>query len=193
MATDQKKARELDADIVFTDESGLLMAPLVRRSLAPITQTPVIRTRAKHRQKVSVAAALFRSPRTGRMRLTHELFIDQYVDDLYYADFLREHVLRRSRGPLVLVQDNAPPHMGPWTQEVAEDFSRLLVYQLPAYAPELNPTEQLWTWTKHEKLANFIPDDLGILAAATEHVVQLAEHDVRRLQTFFDGTPLKWT
>jgi hypothetical protein len=193
MAAYQKKARAIGADLVFTDESGLLMAPLVRRSLAIAGQTPMIRPRAKHRQKVSVIAALFRSPRTGRGRLVHELFIDQYVNDFSYAEFLQERVLRGSRRRLILVHDGAPLHRGLWTQEVVEDFyPKLEVFQFPAYAPELNPVEQLWSWTKHKQLANFVPDDLGQLAAATEHVVALAEHDPHRLQAFFNAGDLPW-
>lgn len=169
------------------------MAPLIRTTLAPRSQTPVIRTRAKHRQKVSIAAALFRSPVSGRARLVHEVFVDHYVDDLRYADFLRERVLRGSRRPLVLVQDGAPLHLGEWTQAVAEDFyPRLKVFQFPAYAPELNPAEQLWNWTKDKRLANFVPDDLGQLAAAADHVVEEAGRDQRRLQTFFDAAALPW-
>ncbi len=170
------------------------MAPLVRSSLSPAARTPVIRTRAKHRQKVSVVAALFRSARTGRPRLIHQTFVDQYIDDFFYADFLRQCVLRRSRRPLILVQDSAPLHLGPCTQEVTEDFHpRLQVFQLPAYAPELNPVEQLWTWSKDKQLANFVPDNLGDLAAATEHVVGLAEHDPLRLHSFFDAAGLSWS
>lgn len=169
------------------------MGPLIRTSLAPVAQTPVLRTRAKHRQKVSVAAALFRSARTGKARLVHETFVDQYVDDFLYATFLQERVVRGARRPLVLLQDGAPLHRGPWTQELIEErFPRLVVHQFPAYAPELNPTEQLWTWTKHEELANFIPEDLDQLAIATEHVINAAAHDRRRLQTFFDAAALPW-
>lgn len=169
------------------------MAPLRRSSLAPAGHTPVMRTRAKHRQKVSVVAALFRSIRTGRGRLVHETFIDRYVDDFLYAQFLRERVLRHSRNPLVLVHDGAPLHLGQWTEEVTEDFyPRLAVFQLPGYAPELNPCEQLWSWAKDKQLANFVPDDLGQLAAATEHVIGLAERDPRRLNAFFDAAELPW-
>jgi len=169
------------------------MAPLIRTSLAPTARTPVLRPRAKHRQKVSVAAALFRSAATGRARLVHETFVDQYVDDFLYAQFLRERVLRRARRPLILLQDGAPLHHGQWTQDLVEDLSpRLSVYEFPPYAPELNPVEQLWTWAKNQELANFVPVDLDQLLIATEHVVGVAEHDQHRLQTFFDAAALPW-
>jgi transposase len=194
VAPHQKKARNAGADLAFTDESGLLMAPLTRSSLAPAARTPTISVRAKHRQKVSVIAALFRSVRTGRARMVHETFVDRYVDDFFYAEFLRERVLRPRRGrPLVLVHDGAPLHRGQWTQDVVEDFyPQLEVFRLPGYAPELNPVEQLWTWAKADQLANFVPEDLGQLAAAADHVVALAEHDRRRLDSFFDAAELPW-
>jgi hypothetical protein len=52
MAARQKKARELNATLAFTDESGFLMLPLLRRTLAPRGHTPVLRHKASHRDKV---------------------------------------------------------------------------------------------------------------------------------------------
>jgi len=45
------------------DESGFLMSPLVRRTLAPEGQTPILKTKGTHRERVSVTAALTLSPR----------------------------------------------------------------------------------------------------------------------------------
>jgi hypothetical protein len=189
----KRNARAAGAELVFTDESGLLMAPLVRTTQALAGQTPVLRTQARHRQKVSVAAALFRSTVTGHVRLAHEMFVDHYVDDFLYGEFLRERVLRGARQPLVLLQDGAPLHHGLCTQEVVEDYcSRLQVHEFPAYAPELNPVEQLWTWTKDKQLVNFVPHDLAQLEIAAEHVVGIAEHNQGRLQSFFEAAALPW-
>lgn len=170
-----------------------MLAPLIRTSQAPTGQTPVLHVRARHRQKVSVAAALFRSARTGKARLVHETFVDHYVDDFLYACFLREKVVHGARRPLVLLHDSAPMHRGQWTQDALEDLSkRIVMHELPTYAPELNPVEQLWTWTKYQQLANFVPEDLDQLTIVTEHVVQSAERDQRRLQTFFKAADLPW-
>jgi len=48
--------------LVLIDESGLLLAPLVRRTLARRGQRPVLKQRARQRDKVSVAGALWLSP-----------------------------------------------------------------------------------------------------------------------------------
>jgi transposase len=37
---------------------------------------------------------------------------------------------------------------------------------LPAYAPDLNPVEQLWNHTKYRELANYLPEDVEALQDA---------------------------
>lgn len=169
------------------------MAPLVRSTQAPEGHTPVICPPARHRQKVSVVAALCRASASGHLRLLHETFPDQYVDDVLYAQFLRCQVLRRLRGPIILLHDGGQLHRGDCTQDVQDEFQkRLEVEEFPPYAPELNPSEQLWTWTKNERLANFVPEDLNQLLFAVEHATNEAARNQDRLRGFFDHAPLKW-
>src|SRR5947208_4036412 len=52
----KKKARRQDAHLALIDESGLMMAPLLRRTRAPRGQTPSLAQCGAHRKKVSVAA-----------------------------------------------------------------------------------------------------------------------------------------
>src|SRR5206468_8114949 len=50
----KRKARRRHAALWFFDESGLLMAPLLRRSWSPRGEPPKIKEKAGHREKVSV-------------------------------------------------------------------------------------------------------------------------------------------
>lgn len=59
------------------------------------------------------------------------------------AKFLR-HLLRHLRGPVVLLWDGAKIHQGSPIAAIQAAYPRLHLEQFPAYAPELNPTEQLW-------------------------------------------------
>ena len=77
VATHQKKARRQGAHIALIDESGLLMAPLVRRTWAPRGQTPDL-DQCGTRQKVSVAATLWLSPRRERLGLYFQTLPDGY-------------------------------------------------------------------------------------------------------------------
>ena len=64
------------------DESGLLMAPLVRRTWAPRGQPPDLDQGGGPRQKVSVAAALGLSPRRDRLGLYTRTLVNDYFDIL---------------------------------------------------------------------------------------------------------------
>jgi len=47
----------------------------------------------------------------------------------------------------------------------------LAVEWLPACAPELNPTEQVWNHTKYGDLANYIPEDIDALCREVERSI----------------------
>src|SRR5436305_2820723 len=55
----KRKARRRGACLLLMDESGLLMAPLLRRSWAPRGHPSQSKYKSGHREKVSVAAALW--------------------------------------------------------------------------------------------------------------------------------------
>ena len=57
-----------------------------------------------------------------------------------YARFL-DAAHQQLGGPLVLVWDNLPAHTSPKMRQLAAARDWLTVFQLPAYAPELNPVE----------------------------------------------------
>ena len=48
------------------------------------------------------------------------------------------------RGHVIVVWDQASIHQGAAIAMVQQAYPRLQLEALPAYAPELNPTEQLW-------------------------------------------------
>jgi putative transposase len=77
--------------------------------------------------------------------------------------------LRRFLGgqKVTLVWDGLPAHrshaMGAWLRR---QRSRLVVEPLPAYAPELNPVEPLWSSLKGVELANLAGDTFDEVIAA---------------------------
>jgi hypothetical protein len=79
VAPHQKKAPRLNASLVFLDESGLLLAPVVRRTWAPCGRTPILHQRAAARQKVSIIAVLTLSPRRQRLGLYFSLRANENV------------------------------------------------------------------------------------------------------------------
>lgn len=159
MAAHQKKARRQGAHIALMDESGLLMAPLVRRTWAPRGQTPDLDQCGGHRQKVSVAAALWLSPRRDRLGLYFQTLPNGYFDNWYVTAFL-EAMLQELDGRYVLVWDGGPMHRGDPIRQLASHFrDRLTLEDLPPWAPMLCPIEPLWGWLKYDQLCNWAPHD----------------------------------
>ena len=76
----KKNAVRREAWLVFLDESGLLMVPLVWRSWASRRHTPVIRQRTRSHRKVSVIVALCVLPTRDEVRLFFRLHPDANVD-----------------------------------------------------------------------------------------------------------------
>jgi transposase len=193
LARHQKKVANRHATLGFTDESGFLLLPLVRRTLAPRGHAAPLRHRARHRDKVSVAAALTLSPVQGHVSLYYSTYPDGYVNNVAYAGFLRE-LVRQVHNPLVLVHDRGNMHRGDPLRQVQQDFpdDRLDLNLLPPYAPELNPVEQLWNFSKDKEMSNFTPHTVAELNVATTHLLERIRHDQSRLRTFLRATPLPW-
>ena len=194
VAADQKKAARRGASLIFTDESGFLLLPLVRRTLAVQGRTPVLRHRARQRDRVSVAAALTLSPARGHVGLYYQTFPNRYVNGAVYAEFLRRAVLRRlpSHRPVVLVHDQGTMHKGDELRALCAACPRLDLNFLPPYAPEFNPAEHLWNYEKDKELSNFVPHDVRELDATVTRYLDDVRHDQQRLRSFFAATPLPW-
>jgi transposase len=73
------------------------------------------------------------------------------------ATFLRA-LLRHLRGPVILLWDNGRIHKGPCIAQLQKDYPRLQIEPFPGYAPELNPTEQVWNDLKSHSANSLFRD-----------------------------------
>lgn len=77
-------------------------------------------------------------------------------------------------GPIVAVWDGLPAHKSAKMRRLTAARGWLRVYRLPGYAPELNPTENLWSSCKRG-MAN--------LAAGTiDDLVRITHNRLKRMQ-----------
>ena len=176
--------------MILIDESGLLMAPLVRRTWSPRGETPVLLQKGKHREKVSVAAALCLSPARQRLRLLFQTLVNAYFDNQRTADFLRA-VLCQVPGRLVVLWDGGTMHKGDPIHDLLEGYpTRLNVERLPPYAPMLNPVEPIWSWLKYGRLCNFAPGDARALNEAVVAELTPLRRDQNSLRGFWHASDL---
>jgi transposase len=62
-------------------------------------------------------------------------------------------------GPVIVLLDNSATHKGGLIEQLRRRHRRLHIENFPAYAPELNPDEGVWSQAKRE-LANSCPRDV---------------------------------
>jgi transposase len=174
LATDQANAQRRRACLVFFDESALSLTPNVRRTWAPRGQPPTLIHRFNWK-KASMAAALCYGVRGGGAQLAFH--VQAGNND---TDTLIEVLggLRRFLGgeKATLLWDGLPAHrstaMRAW---LATQRSWLVVERLPAYAPDLNPVEGLWSSLKTVELANLTSPTLA-------EVIQQAHRGIKRVR-----------
>ena len=172
------------------DESGLLMAPLVRRSWAPKGHPPVIKQKARHREKVSIAAALWLPPARDRLHLAYQTLINGYFSNEEIAEFIGSAVEGLPE-PVIAIWDRGSTHKGgPISELVERSRGRLEIEPLPAHAPELMPVEQVWTWLKYDRLCNFAPADAHQLNEVAVRELEAIREDRKMLKSFFLASDL---
>jgi transposase len=100
-----------------------------------------VRYNYKH-DRISAIAALTVAARRARLGLYVQLRQDNFKA-VQVARFLRL-LLAHLRGHVILLWDGGQIHKGPAINAVRDAFPRLHLERFPAYAPELNPVEQVW-------------------------------------------------
>jgi transposase len=174
---------------VLIDETGLLLNPLVRRTWAPRGETPVIGGDGGRRTKVSVIGAVSVSPAAQHLGLYFATLPDGFFTAAAVVGFLRD-LLRHLRGEVVVVWDGGGNHKGPLIRGFLERNKRLTLERLPAYAPELNPVEAVWSWLKYGRLANYVPGGASELDdEVIDRLIEL-KCDPNLLRALWDGSDL---
>ena len=95
-------------------------------------------------------------------------------------------------GPLVVVWDNLNTHVSRAMGELIAARGWLTVYQLPAYAPELNPVEAVWSHLKRS-LANLAKRGIGELTTLVRTRLKRMQYRPSLLGGFLAGTGLDLT
>jgi transposase len=165
MAGAQKGAAQEGRTVVWVGESGFSLLPARVGTYAPRGQPPVLRVPLT-RDHLSVISAITSAGK---------LYLHVRERALRGADVVRflRHLLAGIPGALLVVWDGSPIHRA----RVVQDFlaggaaSRLRLERLPAYAPDTNPDEGVWTLLKRGELANRCCRDLRHLRTALRRAV----------------------
>jgi transposase len=166
-----------------------MMAPLVRRTWAPVGVTPILRQRTRSHQKVSAAGLVTISPRRRRLGLYVALYPNANITAPILITFLRA-LRRHVRGPLILIWDRLATHRSRLVRAFLERCPQIRTVLLPPYAPELNAVEYVWSNLKGGALANFAPEDADDLAHTALRQTRVIAGQQHLLRGFVHATGL---
>lgn len=169
----------------------MLLAPLVRRTLAPAGQTPIFRQRGRHREKVSLIAALCVSSQQRNLSLHFRTDPKHFVNNERATDFLRD-LLRQIPGRILVVWDQGGAHKGAPIRALCERFPRLELHSFPTYSPDLNPVEQLWSHLKYGRFCNYAPDTPELLNSEVRRYLHRFRHKQLRLRSLLAASELSF-
>ncbi len=195
MARYKRAARDLGAWICFEDEAGQGLRPPKGRTWARRGARPVVRVRGAGGGRVSIAGVACYRP-GDRPHLFYQLrayrrrkgeakgFTWQDYRDLIIATH------RQLAAPLVWCWDNLNIHLAPGLADFAEENKAWLrIYRLPAYAPDLNPAEGIWSLLKRA-MVNFAAADLDGLVRIVKRKLKKIQYRPRLIDGCLAGTGL---
>ncbi|HEX3233072.1 MAG TPA: IS630 family transposase [Gemmatimonadales bacterium] len=186
----KKNARRRRAWLVFEDESGLSHHPVVRRTWAPRGQPPILTHVGSNWKRLSIAAALAFRWDGHRSRVYFQTRPGTYTDErlITFLRALKRHFRRRR---VILLWDGLAAHKSRRMRAyLARQRPWLQVERLPAYAPELNPVEQIWGNVKGRDLANLCPTEVLALRRPVQCGFARVRHDPDLAFSFLRHTGL---
>jgi transposase len=164
------------------DESGLSERPTRARTWAPRGQTPVLQYHFNWKQ-LSVIAGI------SLWRFYFRLFPGA-IRSAQIVQFL--HALHATIGePVLIIWDRLQAHRSRLVREFVESRNGAIQLEfLPAYAPELNPTEYIWGYLKEHALPNFCAHDLAHLCVTARQRLRSMQRRPKLIAAFWKQAEL---
>jgi transposase len=168
--------------LFYADEALVSLIPYVGRTWAFPEAKPIVRVSGQRGKHVGITAAINAQGRMG-FELTRE---KEMFTAKVFLRFIRK--LRREHPGrfIVLIVDGAPTHTAKIVKAYAKDNKKLFRLEiLPAYSPELNPTEKSWGFLKSKNLNGSQARDKAELRESVKGHMKKMRKDKSRIISFF--------
>jgi transposase len=129
------------------------------------------------------------SPDRDRVRLFFRLYPQANINARKVLSFLK-HLSRHFRCPLSLVWDRFMPHRAGCVKNFIARKKDWRLEFLPPYAPELNPTENVWCYLKTNSMANEALFEHELLTRSVRHHGLALQRKQILLRSLLKHTPL---
>lgn len=174
----RRLARQQGATIYWGDEMGMRSDHSSGRSFSPRGETPVIPGTGK-RFRCNMLSAI-----SNRGRLQFMIFKERFTTRVFLK-FLRR-LIRQNRRKILLIIDSHPVHVSTATiRWIKNHGSKIRVYFLPGYSPELNPDEYLNQDVKANAVGRTRPVDQKELIGNVRSYLRITQAHPAVVKRFF--------
>jgi transposase len=161
----RRAVKKYRAILYFQDESNVSLTAFLGKTWAPCGQTP----KAPVTGKRGGVAAMSAISRPGNLVFR---LLEKRIASPEVIHFLGQMLKHHPRRHLVVVMDQAPPHVSKKTKAYIASQPRLHVFHLPKYSPDWNPDEKVWNHLKHHELKSHQAKTKGELKQLTRRKLQ---------------------
>jgi transposase len=173
----KRRAAKEKAAIYFGDETGMRSDHQAGRSYAPKGQTPVIKSTGQ-RFSLNMISAISNK---GYLQF---MIIDRFNGEVF-IDFLKR-MIKYSREKVFFITDGHPAHKTKKLKDWLEtNKSRIEVYFIPPYSPELNAQEYLNQDVKTNIIGKKRPINKEQMRNNVEDFMNKRKNDKKQVQKYF--------
>ena len=174
----KKRAKRLGAKIFFLDQAGFQSDPPLRRTYGLKGTTPIVKTSGQ-RQSINVISAVNARGEFWAATYPGKLNAEAFV--VFLQDFMKGQ-----SGKVFLIIDGHPAHKANKVKEFIKEMKgRLELYFLPAYAPDLNPDEFVWSHMKSNGVSKKPLKKNESLRQRVEKDLRAIHNDAELVRSFF--------
>lgn len=171
-------AKKMNGEIYFADEAGVRSDHHAGTTWAPKGCTPVVHTTGA-RFSLNVVSAVNAQ---GEFRF---MVVKGTVGAKQFCNFI--HRLISSTTKMVfLIVDGHPSHKSVMVKQLLEELkTRIRLFYLPPYSPELNPDERVWNDLKNNSLGRILISTPEQMKAAIISFLRFIQKSPERVKAYF--------
>ncbi len=174
----KKCIRTHKAILYFEDEANVSLDAVLGKTWGPVGKT-TIQKMTGNKASISAMSAITAS---GKLIFTlHE----KNICSPEVINFLKQMLKHHPRRHIVVVMDNATPHVAKMTKKYIESQKRLHVFYLPPRTPEFNADEKVWNYLKNEEMKSHKARSKKELKRITKNKLMKMSKKPRLLRALF--------
>jgi transposase len=168
-----------------------MLQPLARRTWAETGHTPTLRAWERHDRLTAITALVFEPHKPEPLSMIFQVQKQNANTDSFFW-FLVE-LGKELRNEMIVIWDRLGAH-----QKAAKLLAKIgcpwLSFEyLPAYSPELNPVEHVWSTTKYGRMANWPAPSLDELNTRLHQELDEQTTERELLRSHFEWAGLDLT